>query len=140
MRAIMTLICLVVIGLYTTASQAISPSGVVFKYECAHIDPTKTGFACLTTENGLRIEWREHTKEMGTEKKELAIYEFNKIVLRYLQLGWRHFDVVQPDWPKNKKRPCYRPKGWPDYKYTCQNPCVWEELEDGGQACTTVEE
>lgn len=79
------------------AGYAATPAGVVLGTECRQIDPKQTGFACTLQRQGLALHWVEKHTAMPAERRDRSQYEFNKIVLRYFELGGRAFDVWRMD-------------------------------------------
>lgn len=100
------------------AGYAATPAGVVLGGECRQIDPKQTGFTCTLRRQGLALRWIEKQSAMPAERQERSMYEFNKIILRYFELGGRAFEVTADFWPAAAKRTCYALK--PSYRtYTC---------------------
>lgn len=100
------------------AGYGATPAGVVLGGECRQIDPKQTGFTCTLRRQGMALHWIEKQSAMPAERKERSLYEFNKIILRYFDLGGRAFAVTAGFWPPGAKRTCYALK--PNYRtYTC---------------------
>jgi hypothetical protein len=135
MRRLMliTLLAAVVAPFCAAASEP-TPRAIVMRYECQQIDPKLTGFSCRMESDGMYLRWHEKTSEMNESRKERALYEFNKIALRYLDLGGKQFEVAHDHWAANKKRICNRPKNWSDNSYTCSD-CTVQQLGGGGSVC-----
>lgn len=97
---------------------AATPAGVVLGGECRQINPKQTGFTCTLRRQGIALHWTEAHTAMPAERQERSMYEFNKIVLRYFDLGGRAFNVTADFWPPGAKRTYYALK--PKYRtYTC---------------------
>jgi hypothetical protein len=111
-----------------------TPRGLIMAYECGQIDPRVTGFSCRFNEAGLSLRWHETTDSMPTDKQSRARYEFEKIALRYLDLGGRHFNVFRDQWPKDRKRICSKLKNFSYNTYTCVD-CTMKADKDGGASC-----
>jgi hypothetical protein len=95
-----------------------SPAVTVFGTECRAIDSKVTGFTCDLRPQGLAIHWVEKQSEMTAARRDRSIYERERIVLRYFDLGGRAFDVTASYWPKGAHRMCFAMK--PRYQtYTC---------------------
>lgn len=109
------------IALFSTLAvqaEPTTPRGIVFAYECRQIDPAKTGFECRFNDGQLTLHRLQRFDEMAAEKSEHAEYEYNKIALRYFELGGKAFRVTADFWNKGKGRTCGRVAG-ADYRISC---------------------
>lgn len=81
---------------------------MVFAGECRAIDPKVTGFTCTLRREGLALHWIEKQSVMPAARRERALYEHEKIVLRYFDLGGRAFDVTADYWPAGAEAHLFR--------------------------------
>jgi len=111
----MLIILLALLPLSLQAEQ--TPRGTVFGYECKQVNKMKVGFSCQFKKNGdLHFQWHIKPASMSEAKRERPVYEFEKIALRYIQLGGKDFSIGFDHWTNNKVRHCYRKS---DHHYYC---------------------
>lgn len=91
----------------------------VFAHECKQIDPKMTGFECRFNEDGMQIYWHEKASSMKASRREAAVYEFERLALRYVELGGRHFKVRFSHWAPGKERNCWRRRNVKRADYYC---------------------
>lgn len=107
MRTLIILLALLPVALQA----AQTPRGTVFAYECKQVNKLKVGFTCHFKKNGeLHLQWHIKPAEMSEAERERPVYEFEKIAIRYMQLGGRDFGVGFDHWPKDKVRGCFHSK------------------------------
>ncbi len=121
MRYVLILFALLLIAAPALAAEPRTSRGIVFAYECKQINPAETGFSCHFAEGHLRLQWHKNPDNISKEKREFALYQFNKIKLRFLSLGGKTFDVGFDSWPKNAVRTCSNAKGYPWYRTWCSD-------------------
>lgn len=103
---------------FSTHAEPSTPRGIVFAYECKQIDKVKTGFECQFNDGQLTLHRHERFADMTPERRDFAEYEYNKIALRYFELGGKAFQVAADFWDKGKGRTCGRVAG-ADYRISC---------------------
>ncbi|HJW80823.1 MAG TPA: hypothetical protein VJ396_01155 [Acidiferrobacterales bacterium] len=137
MRTALIIVLLALVAGAAQAEEVFVPQtarGRVMVHECKQVDARATGFSCHFNKDGMRLQFHENQDGMTPERKKKSRYEFDKIALRYLDLGGRHFEVTFDHWPANRKRLCTRPRGWSDNSYTCSD-CTITMLNGGGSIC-----
>lgn len=95
--------------------------GVVMAHECSQIDQRTTGFSCHFNGTGLLLRWHVKHEELPPARQSSAYYEFDKIALRYLELGGGSFSVMSDYWPAGKERVCASRKRGPRTAYLCRD-------------------
>ena len=121
MRYFLALLSLLLLASVSQAAEPQTSRGIVMAYECEQIDPAATGFSCQFNNGHLRLQWHKNPDNMSKEKQKFALYQFNKIKLRFLSLGGRTFDVGFDSWPENAVRTCSNAKGHPWYETWCSD-------------------
>lgn len=129
---IMTMAAGLLFSIYTTGAD--SPRAIVLAYECFHVDSAQTGFACsLDTDGSMKIIWHKNPRGMPPKQRGLALYEFSKIGLRFVQLGGDRFEVAFTHWTdKNRRRYCRVTRNRLDF--SCVD-CVERKLPGDGILC-----
>lgn len=102
MRALLCL--LLILPFLTGAAFAASPNAVVFAHECKSVNPEKSGLACGTWHGRMHLHWVKSKKEI--EAVQPAHYEYSRIIMRYFDLGGRHFDVTANHWKPGQMNSC----------------------------------
>ena len=127
---VLCLLC--VVSAQAFAGDPYVPNRIVFAYECKQATLEQPYFRCEIEPkegrslSGLKLHWITLPSDMSDAKREQADYLFNKIVLRYFQLGGRTFDVTAEKWPRNEVRGCSPLKS--ALGYTCT---AWRKTADG---------
>lgn len=96
-----------------------TPQQTVFSYECQQIAARLVGFSCHYQPGQFVLQMHERFSEMSPERRERAQYEFDKISLRFFELGGASFDVTADFWASNTKRRCAHRKGKPFHMFAC---------------------
>lgn len=117
-RAITALVALLAMAGAALAAEQ-QPRTIVMAYECKQIDPKVTGFSCQWGDLGMHLQWHENPDEMIPARRERALYEFNKIALRYVEMGGKRFEVGFDSWKKGDIRNCYPRPSKVEYDYYC---------------------
>jgi len=106
MRIFLALLALTATGT-GFAAEPTTPRGVVFAYECEQVNDLGLGFTCHFDPPQLtfRLNSREN---MSPALRKRADYEFNKLGLRFIELGGKTFEVVADYWEKGQRRLCSR--------------------------------
>lgn len=107
--------------LSVTAAHAWEPKtsrGKVFAYECQQVNNQHLGFTCVFDEGQLTLVRHERFDKMVAAKRKTAQYEFDKIAMRYLELGGRTYTQRADFWPPNTSRVCFPVHGNP-HKISC---------------------
>ena len=82
--------------------------GKVFAYECRQVNDQRLGFTCVFDKGQLTLVRHERFDKMAAERRKKAEYEFDKITLRYMELGGTSYTQHADFWPAGKARICYR--------------------------------
>lgn len=119
MRIIIILLALLPVTLQATQT----PRSTVLLYECKQVNKLNVGFTCGFNKDGeMHLQWHVKHTQLSKTERERSIYEFEKIALRYMHLGGRHFIVTFDHWAKGKERVCGRHPSKVFYKYICTGP------------------
>lgn len=110
------------------------PAGTVFKYECEQANKLNVGFICKGID-GRHLMINKTKKVVSPQKKKVSDYQFNKLILRYIELGGTYIHVTADFWPKNALRSCQATKNRTNY--TCYD-CKWVDKGDGHRTCELV--
>ncbi len=86
---------------------AASPNEIVFSHECKAINPEKTGIHCGIGNGVMQLRWVKRPTDNAAARSETAKYEYSRIVMRYFDLGGRHFEVRGDRWPAGRMRQCW---------------------------------
>ncbi|MEJ1436374.1 MAG: hypothetical protein RPU61_03555 [Candidatus Sedimenticola sp. (ex Thyasira tokunagai)] len=97
--------------------------GQVFKYECEKlIDPAEHHFRCSLPKSKvrvwMRIDFVTDPTKLAPEETEFVAYQYRKTVLRFFQLGGRHYELTGPH--LKTKQICSRAKG-KSLVYSCED-------------------
>ncbi len=120
MRYVLILFALLLIAAPALAAEPQSPRGIVMATECEQINPAETGFSCHFANGHINIQLHEKQSQMTEAKRKHAQYEFNKIALRYFELGGMTFPVHADFWPVNQYKSCGRSPRKPWFIFVCQ--------------------
>lgn len=121
-----------VVSVQASAADPYVPNRIVFAYECKQATTEQPYFRCEIVQeegrslSGLKLHWITLPSDMSGAKRERADYLFNKIVLRYFELGGRTFNVTAEKWPSNEVRGCSPLKS--AHGYTCTD---WRKTAEG---------
>lgn len=107
-RVILLITALLLIANVAHAWEPKTTRGKVFAYECQQVNNQHLGFTCVFDEGQLTLVRHERFDKMAPEKRKKAEYEFNRISLRYMELGGKTCTQRADFWPPNKARFCYR--------------------------------
>jgi len=125
MRFIIT--TLIFLPLLATAG----PARDVFMHECNQANNDNKGFKCQGIE-GRYLNLQLLKKDMAPADKKHFKYEFNKLILRYIELGGTYIHITSKYWPQNSLRSCQATKD--RTSYTCYG-CTWVDKGDGNRSC-----
>ncbi|MHB1183400.1 MAG: hypothetical protein ACYC4A_01695 [Desulfobulbia bacterium] len=92
--------------------------GKVFAYECRQVNDQRLGFTCVFDEGQLTLVRHERFDKMAPAKREKAQYEFDRITMRYFELGGKTTTQRADFWPAGTSRVCFPVHGNP-YKVSC---------------------
>jgi len=99
---------IILLALLPATLQA-DPASTVFVYECKEANKLNAGFTCSIDKDGyLHLQWHITPAKMTPAERERPVYESEKLLLRYVQLGFKHFSIGFDSWPKGKVRLCQR--------------------------------
>jgi len=120
---------LFILMLFPTVSIAATPASIVFGYECEEINKKNLGFNC----NGVEARHLKiHVVNANLKNDKHANYEFNKFLLRYIDLGGKNITITFKGWPENKTRECAATKNRKNFR--CSG-CTWTDDGDGSRSC-----
>jgi len=121
---------LFILMLLPTVSIAATPASIVFGYECEEINKKNLGFTCNGIEGDVQRFLQIHVMNTNLNKDKKINYEFNKFLLRYIDLGGKYITIKVNGWPENKTRECTATKNRKNFR--C-NDCVMSK--DGIGTC-----
>lgn len=107
----------IIVLLFLPLLASAGPGGTVFKYECGQIDPAVTHFECKFTDR-LYLRLLKKKTDLTPAQRKRADYEFERIALRYISLGGRHFEVTATFGPQDLKKICFARKNRKSYYCT----------------------
>lgn len=116
----MRAVTVVVLALFAAPVFAANLQGLVFGYECRHINPKETGFTCsINKEDKTRItiHFVDDFRKLPKKEHEYKGYRFHALLVRYFELGGKWFDLTYANSP-GKTVNCYRVKG-KKFSYLC---------------------
>ncbi len=87
-------------------ASAAPPNAVVFAHECKAVDPSKTGIRCDIGNGVMQLRWVKRENKTAAQS-EAAKYEYSRLIMRYFDLGGRHFDVRGDRWPSGVMKQCW---------------------------------
>lgn len=102
------------------AAEPKTPRGQVFSYECRQVNDQRLGFTCAFKDGQLTLVRHERFDKMPSERRKKAEYEFDKITLRYMELGGTSYTQRADFWPTGKARICYRVNNSP-HRIACDD-------------------
>lgn len=112
---------LLILFLLPSLTMAITPAQNVFNYECELLNKKNLGFSCNGIEGDVQRRLKMHVANTNPTKKKYVSYEFNRFLLRYIDLGGKYIDITYKGWPKNKVRMCTATKNRKNFR--C-NDCI----------------
>lgn len=120
----MRLILLLVLALFAAVSMADSSSQQrVFRDECAKVNPKQTGFECRITDTGMRLNIMEPSAVPPARLEKIKT-EFDRIALRYIELGFSRFTYLWVEQPTHIYY-CYRKKKVSYPAFYCDPPAFY---------------
>ena len=124
-RSILLIIpALLLIANVALAGEPKTPRGVVLANECQQVNNQHLGFTCVFEDGQLMMRLHEPKSKMSQERRKRSDYEFNRLALRYFELGGKGFEVRADTWAPNQRRLCSHVKGRPYYVYSCSDYTV----------------
>lgn len=112
----------IILAFIITSVNAASIQIEVISYECKHADATKDGFTCKLEPNEfgaiMQIHLSSNYHDVDEETHEYFNYQYNKMLMRFFDLGGKRFEVTYDKWGNDKYKSCSLIKGR-KYSHDC---------------------
>lgn len=120
-----TLSALICIPLAVAAETRMVPGGNgnpatgVMRYECLHATYAQDGFRCIGQDRGRLLIKTSDWKAVPKETRDLYRYRLDLFLLRFIQLGMRHFSIASKGWRPGHVNCTKTRRDRFDFDYSC---------------------